>query len=68
MTDTLPKDNDWIEWNGGECPVSPDAVINIRTRIPESSPREDAWFEADDVDWDIINEESDIIAYRVVRP
>jgi len=65
MTDTLPKDNDWIDWNGGECPVDPDTTVDVEFANGEaySGSIAEAW------DWSRkIPREDLIVAYRVVRP
>ena len=52
----------WIEWNGGECPVPGDTIVQIKLRggVENSGL---AWRYG----WDKYNNASDIVAYRVVK-
>lgn len=57
---------DWIEWNGGECPVA--GVVDLKLR---SMPDDMGDFllrdcEARDMRWSHVGNESDIVAYRPV--
>ena len=56
---------DWIEWKGGECPVPPGTVVEVRFRNGNSDPDSNAeWWTWD---WDCDRESTrDIVAYRVV--
>lgn len=56
-------DTDWIEWNGGECPVPSRTRVEIQTR---SGMRKQALARA--FEWDSCGEETpfDIIAYRLL--
>jgi hypothetical protein len=67
--------NDWIVWNGGECPVPVGTLVDIQYRDGElhygmfayensSSPERDAG----PAFWRNDGEDNDIIAYRVVNP
>lgn len=52
--------SEWIEWEGGECPVPGDTLVEVRTRTGRVG-RDAAkafW-------WDHWDETSDIVAYRV---
>lgn len=67
--DTVDVDG-WIEWAGGECPVSPDTYVQYQMR---EEKREYAarisglrGTRASDLLWADTNKHSDIIAYRVV--
>ncbi len=77
----MPQENqtDWIEWQGGECPVDPDTRVQIQTAdgdpswmAPEGHP---AGIFCDDsgylnCDWWLADNTSHawrIIAYRVVQ-
>lgn len=55
-------DDDWIEWNGGRCPVDPKLRVAIKFREGYQ-----ASFVADMYRWDHDGSGSDIVAYRVVR-
>ena len=66
---------EWIEWNGGECPVDADTLVHIKQATGEvwdeeegnpagvfSSPHDLDWWKGEGLchDWRII-------AYRVVQ-
>lgn len=56
--------NDWIEWNGGECPVPGETEVMMRFRNGATSVTR-----AKHCRWDHPGAAGDIIAYRVVsRP
>jgi hypothetical protein len=57
----------WIEWHGGECPVSPDTVVDWRLRSGYVAGAERAC-RAIYLHWDHHKTrlESDILAYRIV--
>lgn len=61
MTDY--NDGKWHGWNGGECPVHPDAIVDIAT--VEGTSR----WAAKDACWylDPCGVDIDIIAFRVVE-
>jgi hypothetical protein len=62
-----PDADGWIEWNGGECPVGDDSIVDVmfcngRVGIGLSPlPAGGAEMEG----WRLINGRSDIIAYRL---
>jgi hypothetical protein len=59
----------WIEWKGGECPVSPDTEVYWRRRSEEGKPTADMEREfkpAADLRWSHRSASSDIIAYRII--
>ena len=59
----------WIEWKGGECPVSPDTEVYWRRRSEEGKPTADMEREfkpAAYLRWSHRSASSDIIAYRVI--
>ncbi len=64
------SEGDWIEWNGGRCPVSLRASVEVRLRNGRvMGPKQ-----AGRVDWEHRIDESptighlDSVAYRVVTP
>lgn len=59
-----PDANGWIEWNGGECPVDGNEIIDIR--YPES--REEFGTKAKFRRWNHARNKGDIIAYRLHKP
>lgn len=73
----MGSQSDWIEWAGGECPVSADTLVNIRTADGDKGWEENACpagvfaETSDDFDlnwWHAGNFSHDwrIIAYRIV--
>lgn len=55
----------WVEWNGGECPVADDDLIDVRIRDGR------VYYDADGFDfrWEHgggFSPANDLIAYRVV--
>ena len=59
--------NDWIIWNGGDCPVSPDTKVQPQFRY-QSRPyaEENRETPAGYLTWEHTHRDCDIIAYRVV--
>lgn len=55
--------DDWVEWNGGDCPVPADTVVDVRFRGSIEDRRNPAaeWY------WPQRGDPSDIIAYRIHR-
>lgn len=53
--------SDWIKWNGGECPVEGDVLVEAKFRDGEESYERKArdWY------WDHDGGDIDIIAYRL---
>ena len=65
-----PDADGWIPWKGGECPVSFDAVVEVRCRDGHRAKMKAQifrWVHAGQVGNYVYFEESDdIIAYRIV--
>lgn len=69
--------SDWIEWNGGECPLPSDTLVLTRRRRANGGFTEDAtpetagWWAGDGSpdasNWLHSDSTADIIAYRVVQ-
>lgn len=67
--------NEWVEWNGGECPISNDAVIKVQFRCDtrayaERSVAERAFSpQGNGFRWEHGTGDSsyDIVAYKVVK-
>jgi len=59
--------NDWIIWNGGDCPVSPDTIVQTQFRY-QSRPyaEENRETHAGYLTWEHTHRDYDIIAYRIV--
>lgn len=57
--------SDWIEWNGGECPLPPETNVEVRFRNGKTSCTDDPFYWR----WGHLSEASisDIIAYRVIE-
>ena len=58
-----PTDDGWIEWAGGPCPVDRDARVDLKF-----SGAWDGVGRAGNMFWSHDGGDSDIIAYRAVRP
>lgn len=56
----------WIEWKGGECPVEPDAVVEVRMRDGRTATFDDG--AVDEFWWGNDGCSVDILAYRIVKP
>lgn len=54
--------SEWIDWQGGECPVAGDARVDVRMRRGAlyANERADFW------DWARWGHDYDIVSYRVV--
>lgn len=65
QTDTYRQiENDgWIEWGGGDCPISEKDTVEVLSRNGKKATlsRAHTW------DWTHIDSGSDIIAYRVIE-
>lgn len=60
----LDMSNDWIEWNGeGGCPAPRGVMTEVKFRSGKTycDNRPEGWC------WKWYNDESDIVAYRVVK-
>lgn len=58
-----PTSGDWIKWEGGECPVPPETIVEVRFRNGEvHGPIPSRGF-----DWKHEVMDDDIIAYRLAR-
>lgn len=56
---------EWIEWNGGECPVPPRTIVEIKTNggaVYETLASSLSWAHSDM--YPLMN----IVAYRIVEP
>lgn len=55
--------HDWMEWNGGKCPVDGDTMVDVRFRgLPEPG----IYVPAKDLLWEHRGKDTDIARYRVV--
>jgi len=58
--------NDWIKWEGGECPVDGETIVEIQFR--QGTKTIEITCKAADCEWQSDPEwYHDIIAYRVVE-
>lgn len=62
----LATSEGWIEWNGGECPVDSDAIVEVKYRRPK--PYQYSNDRAGDFSWAHDGIDGDIIAYRLQQP
>ncbi len=60
------KNDGWIEWAGGECPVDGDAIVEVKYR--KSNPYQFNNDRAGDFTWSHHGIDGDIIAYRLQQP
>lgn len=65
MTDY--NDGNWWGWNGGECPVHPETVVDVVVIRQECETWRTLNLNASVFDWDAPDGNSEIIAFRVVR-
>lgn len=60
------KNEGWIEWGGGECPMDSDAIVDVKLKggvqITDGETSAAAYY------WDHMNQRGDIIAYRLHKP
>lgn len=61
----VPASDGWIEWKGGECPVAPDALVQLRYRDGEEDLE---LLPASQWHWDHHGDGDDVLAYRVAEP
>jgi len=54
--------SEWIKWEGGECPVPPNTLVEYRLRCGGSST-----YYAGSIAWDCWDTGLDIVAYRVAE-
>lgn len=59
----LAKNDGWIEWHGGKCPVDSDAIVEVKYRKP--NPYQYNNDRAGDFAWEHDGIDGDIIAYRL---
>jgi len=61
----VPTDDGWIEWKGGECPLSGETKFTIKFRSGQvyidSSGSPEWW------DWSHTDSYGDIVAYRILE-
>jgi hypothetical protein len=65
----MTKFSEWRIWNGGECPVAPDTLVQVQCACEtRSASLVKPTYAADDYHWEWRNDGSghDIIAYREV--
>lgn len=62
---------EWIDWAGGECPVPPETIVEVKFRDGDETGPYNArlWGVHGKLsNWDHAGEDYDIIAYRIVKP
>lgn len=71
------KNDDWIDWGGGECPVKEGVLVDVRYRNGKENHHIGAGISFDDTgsnpdhnaeDWNNDDSPLDIIAYRLHKP
>lgn len=73
-TTPQPADDGWIPWNGGDCPVEVGTRVDAKYRDGETAYNIPAEYCAEypcsgsALDWSHMENDYDIIAYRVVKP
>ena len=60
------KNDGWIYWPGGECPVDGDAIVEVKDR--KTNPYQFNNDRAGDFTWSHHGIDGDIIAYRLQQP
>lgn len=60
------KNDGWIQWAGGECPVDGDEIVEVRYR--KTNPYQFNNDRAGDFTWSHHGIDGDIIAYRLQHP
>ena len=63
MSETYDKENHWYGWNGGECPVHPETIVDVLERENDSGIVEAKEWRAENFCWT----DPDIIAFRIVK-
>lgn len=58
------RETDWIEWQGGECPVDPETRVDVRRTYGDQYY---GLLACDAGGWGWRGSRRDIIAYRVVQ-
>jgi len=59
------KSRTWFRWDGGKCPVSPDAYVVVQTRWSFRNKARHAPRMARSLNWSHSNSDTDIIAYSI---
>ena len=62
LSATDPSYDDWIPWEGGDCPVERRAVVRVKAKNGEIGTDKAHFY-----DWWHAGEPNDIVAYRVVQ-
>lgn len=59
----------WIEWNGGECPVSGENLVEVLLRFDRNNGKESSGEpeSAKNFRWTHTGSLGDIVAYKVVE-
>lgn len=62
----IDKNDGWINWTGGDCPVDSDAIVEVKFRDPSRNKFNND--RAGDFTWSHDGFGGDIIAYRLQHP
>jgi hypothetical protein len=55
-----PDAEGWYKWSGGECPVDPQTIVEIRVRTGHTCE-----IKADNVSWQHFGNDPDVIEYKL---
>lgn len=63
---TVPTENEWIVWGGGECPVEEGTIVDVKHRdgVEYINVRAFSFYAAN---WDHLGTIGDIVAYRLSK-
>lgn len=66
-TALVEKNEGWIEWEGGECPVDPESMVVVKLRNGQIWLAGDAVM-ARNLDWSNEDSSLDVVGYRLSKP
>jgi len=64
--EAVDKEDGWIKWEGGEQPIKDGVIVQIHRKY-ENSPDTDYSASAKDLWWGVADNDSMIVAYRIVE-
>lgn len=59
----VPDEDGWLPWYGGECPVDPDTMVEVRYKGGPAI----GVAQAHSICWEHIDKAGDVIAYRIIK-
>lgn len=60
------NEKEWIEWAGGDRPVGPNVLVEIMTVAGILNGWDSYISTAEQLEWDLIGDGTDVAAYRVI--